>query len=785
MKIITTYDEIDREEWERLVRTNRTGTWFQTPEAYDFFNEQKDLFKPFVVGIEASPQPSPKRKGENHPLDQPHVAAELPSLKGRIEDRPVLRAVCVGYVTKEKNALMQFFTRRAIIIGGPAIADDCTEEEVYALMSAVKNLPSLQGRDGERPIYIETRNFNDYSRWKVAFEAAGFHYRPHLNFHVDTTTTEIAEANINKSRKRDIKTTIREGVKIISLKEPLHSMSREQDSLNEPHCVLNDAEKERMVHEYYLILKNLYETKVKTPLFPESFFQKLAKHPDGRILLTEYKGKIIGGTVCVMIRKGGKDERISGLEDEGMSGLGNEGISGLEDGGVVYEWFVCGEDGVYPHVFPSSYATYAGIRYAAEHGCGRFDMMGAGSPEERYGVRDFKARFGGQEVEHGRFIHINNEWLYRNGAAVVAMRRRGSLLPVKKNEKPIPLPDMNEWRQFVAQHPQGTIFHTPEMYKVYEQTKRQQPLVVSVSKEGKIRGLLMAVIQWNVGEMVRPLTARSIIMGGPLAENNNPEIVRELMQAYQKRLPAYVIYSEVRPIYEMERVTVNGLKDEGISGLGDEGIKGLKDEGLTVNGEWKRVGHYNLALQVDKSVEELWNGMHKERRRNIGQAQKAGLRFEEVRTEAGRRAIITLLQKTYARKHIPMADESLFAHLTKIMPKHVHFFAAYYEDKMIAGQIRLGYKDLLYAWYAGSDEAYFKMRPNDFLMWHVILWAHEKGYSRFDFGGGGEPGKPYGVRDYKLKYGCEMKDMGRWLCVHRPLAYQLGVIGVNLMRRER
>lgn len=26
------YDEIDREEWSRLVASSATGTWFQTPE---------------------------------------------------------------------------------------------------------------------------------------------------------------------------------------------------------------------------------------------------------------------------------------------------------------------------------------------------------------------------------------------------------------------------------------------------------------------------------------------------------------------------------------------------------------------------------------------------------------------------------------------------------------------------------------------------------------------------------------------------------------------------------
>ena len=88
--------------------------------------------------------------------------------------------------------------------------------------------------------------------------------------------------------------------------------------------------------------------------------------------------------------------------------------------------FLCtsGEDGVYPHVFPSCYATYAGIRYAAEHGCARFDMMGAGKPDEAYGVRDFKAKFGGAEVEHGRFLCITKPILYKIGVLGVTLLKK-------------------------------------------------------------------------------------------------------------------------------------------------------------------------------------------------------------------------------------------------------------------------------------------------------------------------------------------------------------------------
>lgn len=341
MKILSG-NNIDRTEWSRLVETSATGTWFQSPEAYEFYASMPELFKPFAFGL---------------------------------ENNSALRVVCVGYVTIEKSSLKQFLTRRAIIIGGPCLADDCSDEEVSLLLSTLRQQLST---GANAPIYIETRNFNDYSRWKGAFAKAGFEYVPHLNFHVDTSSVEVVEANLGKSRKRDIRTSLRDGATII-----------EKPTLEQ-------------VREYYAILEHLYKTRVKTPLFPLSFFEKLWQHKDGRFILVALNDEIIGGTVCVVFNRD-KFETI------------NHKFETTTHPSVVYEWFVSGRDGEWKSIFPSSLATYAGIKYAAEHGCARFDMMGAGKPDEAYGVRDFKARFGGKEVEHGRFLCITKPVLYQIG----------------------------------------------------------------------------------------------------------------------------------------------------------------------------------------------------------------------------------------------------------------------------------------------------------------------------------------------------------------------------------
>lgn len=327
---ILTYDQIDQQQWQELIEASATATWFQTDEAYQFYASVSEMI-PFAIAV---------------------------------ENNGKLRAVCVGYTTKENNAIKQHLTCRAIIIGGPLLADDATDEEVAALLQAIRRL-------GDKAIYVETRNFHNYSRWKAVFEANGFAYQPHLNFHVDTSSSEVVDQNLGKSRKRDIRTTIRDGV------TPVYQPTIEQ------------------VRAYYDILLDLYKTKVKTPLFRWEWFEQLYKVNSARFILTELEGKIVGGTVCMIL-----------------------------PGKALYEWFACGIDGVYPHIYPSTYATYLGIKYAAENGCKIFDMMGAGKPDEAYGVRDFKAKFGGEMVEHGRYLCVRKPLLYKLGKLGVKLLKK-------------------------------------------------------------------------------------------------------------------------------------------------------------------------------------------------------------------------------------------------------------------------------------------------------------------------------------------------------------------------
>ena len=343
---ILTYHEIDIQQWNELVQSSPTATWFQTPEAYQFYASHKNEMMPQAIGV---------------------------------EEDGALQGVVVAYITKELCALKQFFTRRAIIIGGPLLAEDISNEALAALLMAVKECKvesvKCKGTENGRadalasrlialsphrltPIYIETRNFHDYSRWRHIFEQCGFAYQPHYDIHVHCDEAH----QISEQRIRQVRKALKNGIEIA------------------------EAQSEQEIRDWYQILKQLYRKKIRTPLWSEEFFLQFYRNRVGKYLLVKYDGKVIGGMMCPIFASK-----------------------------AMYEWYVCGLDEEYKEQYPSVMATYAAIEYAKAHGIQLFDFMGAGQPDVPYGVRDFKMEFGGEMVEYGRHLHIRKPLLYKIG----------------------------------------------------------------------------------------------------------------------------------------------------------------------------------------------------------------------------------------------------------------------------------------------------------------------------------------------------------------------------------
>ena len=264
-----------------------------------------------------------------------------------------------GSIQYSSAPLLKHFSRRAIVNGGIVTDSGADHDDISNFLNHITGCLS------KKAIYLEIRNLSDYAPYNHLFKAAGFSRIAHLNFRVSVNTSGEAFRQLNQSRRRQVRKSLDGGAEI----------------------VVSNSKTE--VEEFYAVLRETYSRKVKKPLPPKGFFIKFMESGLGVYILVRFKERIIGGIMCPI---------------HGRNSL--------------YEWYVAGEDGKYPGIYPSVLATWSAIEYAAANKIRIFDFMGAGRPDESYGVREFKAKFGGTQVEYGRYLKVFNRAVYRAGSII-------------------------------------------------------------------------------------------------------------------------------------------------------------------------------------------------------------------------------------------------------------------------------------------------------------------------------------------------------------------------------
>ena len=106
----------------------------------------------------------------------------------------------------------------------------------------------------------------------------------------------------------------------------------------------------------------------------------------GKVFIVKHDDNLIGGAFCLFSKKRG-----------------------------IYTLYYTGNRNYHKKIFPTHLAIMGVIKFALNNGLKMVDFMGAGKPGVDYGVRSFKLQFGGDLVEHGRYLKILNPFLYRVG----------------------------------------------------------------------------------------------------------------------------------------------------------------------------------------------------------------------------------------------------------------------------------------------------------------------------------------------------------------------------------
>jgi serine/alanine adding enzyme len=325
--------------------------------------------------------------------------------------------------------------------------------------------------------------------------------------------------------------------------------------------------------------------------------------------------------------------------------------------------------------------------------------------------------------------------------------------------------DEERWSAFVDEQPHASVFHTPEMHRVFGETRNHRPGVwAGVGEEGVVHALMTPVAIATLGGPLRSLTTRVVSFAGPLVSRgpSQPAILEALLRSYQRESPRAALFTEFRnPI--------------------DPGNLGP----TLASCGFRHEAHLNFLVDLTLTEEELWERVAPSARRNIRKGRRMGVTVEEAHDLTGIAAGYGVLADVYHRIRVPLPHRSLFDAGFRILAPLGRFtmLIAQVQERTIGVLTLLRYRGVLTYWYTGTlreDAAY---RAGDLLVWHAISSGRARGDRVLDFGGAGRPDQPYGVRDFKAKYGGALVEPGRDLWVSSPLRMRVTTAGYEVVRR--
>ncbi len=322
-----------------------------------------------------------------------------------------------------------------------------------------------------------------------------------------------------------------------------------------------------------------------------------------------------------------------------------------------------------------------------------------------------------------------------------------------------------DWRAFVEDNPRGNLFHTPEMFQVFARAKGHRPtLWATVGDEGRVLALLTPVEVTVLPGPLQFLTTRAVVYGSVLcvAGAEGRDALSVLLRAYNREARGRLLFTELRHQSDLTDLRLD---------LAREGFQHEE--------------HLNYLIDLTPPESEIWRRVRSNAQRAVRRAQKSGVVVEEVGDSAGVAAAYRVWEQVYRRIHVPLADESLFQAAFEVLrPRGMLRILVARVDGEVAGAVALpAYKGIAYYWYAGVLREYSSQHPGDLLVWHSLVLSQQSGARTFDFVGAGRPDQEYGVREFKAKFGGDLVNYGRSVCVHSAAKLKLSQMGYQLVRK--
>ncbi|MCA9242160.1 MAG: GNAT family N-acetyltransferase [Planctomycetales bacterium] len=267
------------------------------------------------------------------------------------------------------------FASRSIFYAEPF----CRDDEVGA--AALSQLLRAHDRRMSGVLFAEVRPINAPGRERAVLVSHGYPWLDYLNYVVDLRADEhILHTNLHKSLRKQLKRNAERGVDV-ELADPIGG-----------------------VEQMYGHLELSY-ARSGVPLADISLFEAvLAELPSNAVSVrtVRHQGQPVASSICLFFK-----DRMYGWYG------GSQRISGVS---------------------PDDSITWHEMLTARSWGATCYDFGGAGWPDEEYGPRSFKAKFGGELVNFGRYRKVFGPLRMKLATAAYAATRRFVAPSVKVND---------------------------------------------------------------------------------------------------------------------------------------------------------------------------------------------------------------------------------------------------------------------------------------------------------------------------------------------------------------
>jgi serine/alanine adding enzyme len=279
-----------------------------------------------------------------------------------------------GHLPRLAQGLTRVMTARAVAYGGVA----CTGDEAGS-RALGELLRAYRRQTAAQVLFTEVRHVSDVSHVRAALRAAGFAHERHLNYliRLDRPDADLWAA-LSRSARQRVRSAERKGVVV------------------EPVAMTPGARGQGEAGEAYHLLEQVYR-RARVPLADRSLFDAAVSVLGPRAmchLVTARLGGEMIGARFVLVHKG-----------------------------RIIDWYA-GSDRSFAAYSPNEVLVWHMLRWGREQGFDLFDFAGAGRPDQHYGPREFKAKFGGELVDFGRDVLVHTPMRLRISRAGYSVSRR-------------------------------------------------------------------------------------------------------------------------------------------------------------------------------------------------------------------------------------------------------------------------------------------------------------------------------------------------------------------------